>query len=285
MDIVYKRFENLLKNGDLPHILIHGPKGSGKSQMVKFILAEIYGSDVGIIRTEKKMFETSSSRTIVELDISSSKFHLEVSPGVCGEHDVYVLQTIIKEIAQASSLTGNMLDSHVKYRVIVIRGADNVSKQAQSALRMTMEKYTISCRLILVCEKHNKIIKPIRSRCLDIRVPYIGSKKIVVEKDWETFIDCLASKIIIEQSPRTILVSRDMVHELLSSGVPGCVVLEKIVKTLTDKVDGDELRWEITKWGSYYENILHNGNRDIVHIEAFLAKFMYVYKENLVNEF
>jgi len=284
MEIIYKRIENLVKNGDVPHILIHGQKGSGKSDIVHKILTEIYGPGVDAIRTEKKTFETSSSRMMVEIDISSSKFHLEVSPGVCGSHDIFVLQNIIKEIAQTASLTGSMTDTPVKYRVIVIREADRVSKQAQSALRMTMEKYTLSCRLILVCEKYNKIIQPIRSRCLDIRVPYIGIERIA-DRDWEIFIDCLASKIIAEQSPRTVMVSRDMIHDLVSSGVPGDVIIETMVKSLICKISGDELKWETVKWGSYYENMLHNGSKDIVHIEAFVTKFMYIYKEDICRGF
>jgi len=284
MEVICNRLSKLVKDGDVPHILIHGPKGPNKYFIVKKLLREIYGPSVDIVRTEKKTFETCSSRSVVELDISSSKFHLEVSPGSCGEHDIYILQTIIKEIAQTASLTGNMIDTSVKYRVIVIRDADHVSKQAQSALRMTMEKYTVSCRLILVCQKHNKIIHPIRSRCLDIRVPSTEPEEVVY-KDWEIFIDCIASKVVDEQSPRMIIVSRDMIHELLSSGVPGDVVLETLVRNIIEKIDGDDLKWDIVKWGSYYESMLHNGNRKIVHIEAFVTKFMYIYKESLVDGF
>ena len=47
---------------------------------------------------------------------------------------------------------------------------DRLSRQAQAALRRTMEKYSGSCRLILVCDNQSKIIDPVRSRCLGIRV-------------------------------------------------------------------------------------------------------------------
>jgi len=47
---------------------------------------------------------------------------------------------------------------------------DRLSRQAQAALRRTMEKYTATCRLILCCTSASKVIEPVRSRCLGIRV-------------------------------------------------------------------------------------------------------------------
>lgn len=47
---------------------------------------------------------------------------------------------------------------------------DRLSKNAQHALRRTMEKYTATCRLVLCCNNPSKVIDPLRSRCLGIRV-------------------------------------------------------------------------------------------------------------------
>jgi replication factor C subunit 3/5 len=55
--------------------------------------------------------------------------------------------------------------------VVVINEADGLTKEAQHALRRTMEKYTANMRVILCCNSISKIIGPIRSRCLLIRVP------------------------------------------------------------------------------------------------------------------
>jgi len=308
---ICKSLVNLVHSGDIPHLLIHGPTGSGKTCISKMILSEIYGPDVHAMRLDKKTFETAHRK--IEMDISSSKFHMELSPGLCGMNDVYVLQSIIKEIAQTSSLTGHMTDSRVKYRVIVIRGADDISKQAQSALRMTMEKYTSTCRLILISRKHNNVIEPIRSRCLQVRVPspscvsiskllsksigdvkslvlkYDGNLNSIMENgvdpEWKAFVKSIAYKIIIDQSPRIVLTSRDMVYELLSGGVPGYVILDTLVSTILDKVDDETLGWNIVKWASHYEYRLQTGNKDLVHIEAFIVKFMCIYKEYSMGGF
>ena len=47
---------------------------------------------------------------------------------------------------------------------------DRLSKNAQHALRRTMEKYTATCRLVLCCNSPSKVIDPLRSRCLGVRV-------------------------------------------------------------------------------------------------------------------
>lgn len=59
---------------------------------------------------------------------------------------------------------------HLFNLVVVLNEVDNLSRNAQAGLRRTMEKYTGSCRLILCCENSGRIIPPIRSRCLCIRI-------------------------------------------------------------------------------------------------------------------
>jgi replication factor C subunit 3/5 len=59
----------------------------------------------------------------------------------------------------------------MKFVVAVINEADELTKEAQHALRRTMEKYMNNMRIILCCNTISKIIGPIRSRCLLIRIP------------------------------------------------------------------------------------------------------------------
>lgn len=53
----------------------------------------------------------------------------------------------------------------------MINDADKLTKDAQGGLRRTMEKYMKNCRMILISNNIHKLINPIRSRCLNIRVP------------------------------------------------------------------------------------------------------------------
>jgi len=52
----------------------------------------------------------------------------------------------------------------------VLTEVDHLTKDAQHALRRTMEKYMATCRVILCCNSTSKVIPAIRSRCLGIRV-------------------------------------------------------------------------------------------------------------------
>lgn len=56
------------------------------------------------------------------------------------------------------------------FKIIVLHEVDNLSKEAQAALRRTMEKCMKTCRIIMTCETLTKIIPPIRSRCISIRI-------------------------------------------------------------------------------------------------------------------
>ena len=57
-----------------------------------------------------------------------------------------------------------------RFKIIVINEADALSRDAQAALRRTMEKYMKNLRIILCANSTSRIIAPIRSRCLLLRV-------------------------------------------------------------------------------------------------------------------
>ncbi len=115
----------------------------------------------------------------------TSNYHIEMAPGDAGLNDRYVIQDVIKEMASSKNIatvgmykdkSGNNDDDtatkkkKADYKVVVLVEVDKLTRQAQAALRRTMEKYSASCRLILCCNNPSKVIDPVRSRCLGIRV-------------------------------------------------------------------------------------------------------------------
>lgn len=95
----------------------------------------------------------------------TSTHHVELNPSDAGIYDRIVVQEIIKEIA-----ANQPLDSS-GFKVVVLQEVDRMTREAQAGLRRTMEKYMSVCRLILCCNSTSKVIEPVRSRCLPLRVP------------------------------------------------------------------------------------------------------------------
>ena len=77
------------------------------------------------------------------------------------------MQELLKEVAQTQQVD---LNARQRFKVVVINEADHLTRDAQAALRRTMEKYSPNLRLILLANSTANIIAPIRSRTLLVRV-------------------------------------------------------------------------------------------------------------------
>ncbi|UYV62519.1 RFC3, partial [Cordylochernes scorpioides] len=151
---------------DFPHLLVYGPSGAGKKTRVMCLLEELYGSGVQRLRMEHQSFQTPSKKKL-EISTVASNYHIEVNPSDVGINDRVVIQELIKSTAQTRQLESK---SQKSFKVVVVVEVDRLTKDAQHALRRTMEKYMATCRLILCCNSCSKVIPAVRSRCLGIRV-------------------------------------------------------------------------------------------------------------------
>ncbi|KAF1808801.1 P-loop containing nucleoside triphosphate hydrolase protein [Eremomyces bilateralis CBS 781.70] len=161
-----KRLEALAQSPDFPHLLIYGPSGAGKKTRINCTLRALYGPSVSKIRIDSRQFVTSSNRKL-DFTIASSNQHLEITPADVGPHDRVIVQDLLKEVAQTQSVD---LSARHRFKVVVVNEAEYLSREAQAALRRTMEKYSGNVRMILVANSTANIIAPIRSRCLLVRV-------------------------------------------------------------------------------------------------------------------
>lgn len=157
---------NLTQQGDFPHLMFYGPSGAGKKTRIMCILRELYGAGAERLRNETMTFTTPSNRKI-EIMTVGSNYHLEVNPSDAGIYDRVVVVDLIKQIAQTNQLDQS---GQREFKVIVLSEVDGLTKDAQHALRRTMEKYVATCRIILCVNSTARVIPAIRSRCLGIRV-------------------------------------------------------------------------------------------------------------------
>lgn len=169
-DSVTKRLTCLAARPEgLPHLFFYGPPGSGKKTRIDALLHALYGASAERLKLDKRTFTTPTKRS-VDINMITSNHHIQMSPGDAGLNDRFVVQDVIKEMASNKNIA-SVSSKKANFKTVVLVEVDRLSRQAQAALRRTMEKYSSTCRLILVCNNQSKVMEPVRSRCLAIRIP------------------------------------------------------------------------------------------------------------------
>ena len=204
------------QSGDFPHLLVYGPSGAGKKTRIIATLRELYGPGVEKIKIDSRIFQTTTNRKL-EFNIVASIYHLEITPSDVGNFDRVVIQDLLKEVAQTQQVDQS---ARQRFKVVVINEADHLTRDAQAALRRTMERYSPNLRLILLANSTSNIIAPIRSRTLLIRVsaptePDICRvlKKVGTSEGWSE-IEGLNKKIAKEsgRNLRRALLMFETIH-------------------------------------------------------------------------
>ncbi|KAF6020496.1 RfC38 [Bugula neritina] len=209
-----------LKEGcDFPHLLFYGPSGAGKKTRAMAFLREVYGeSAIDKLRFEHMEMKAPSGAK-VELKAIATNYHVDVTPSNCGIHDRVVIQEVIKNLASTARI-GSGTSGSKRFKVVIMNEVDRLTKDAQHALRRTMEKYVSSCRLILICTSTSRVIPAIRSRCLPIRVAAPTKQEMlhvlneVAHKEGITLPEDVAEKIVVksERNMRRALLMLEACH-------------------------------------------------------------------------
>ena len=165
--------KSLSENSEFPHLIFYGPDGAGKKTRVHCFLSKVYGDGIYKMNTVNKELKLKS-RSISYM-VTSSNYHLEFCPSDVGNNDKFIISNVIKETSSFAQLDS---ESQKNFKVIVLLEADKMTKEAQSALRRTMEKYSENCRIIMIVNDLSAIIDPIRSRCFSLRIPAPNAKEI-----------------------------------------------------------------------------------------------------------
>ena len=164
---IYDLLLSISRDDEMPNIIFHGPEGSGKKTMIQIFLEMVF--DETVKKTKHIKYNiTSSGNKIIEENIKQSCYHIVIEPKN-NNSDRYMIHDIVKEYAKRR--TFDVFKTKKAFKVVLINNIDNMSYYAQTSLRRTMERYNDKCRFILLSNSLSKVIKPLQSRCMTIRVP------------------------------------------------------------------------------------------------------------------
>lgn len=151
----------------VPNLIFHGQTGHNKKTMVYCLIEHLYGKYPDL---KQKTIEMDLGSTKLSVNYLESEEVIELCPSDYGIRDRYVSQHLIKEMAQTRPILSMLGSKRRSIKILIIDQAENLSRDAQAALRRTMEVYSSHLKVIMVCTEISKLIDPIRSRCLMIRM-------------------------------------------------------------------------------------------------------------------
>ena len=129
-----------LESGDLPHLLLYGKAGTGKTTLAKILVKNI------------------------ECDY----LYINASD----ENNVETVRTKVKNFASTMGFKD--------YKIIILDECDYITPNAQAALRNLMETFSKHCRFILTCNFVERIIDPIQSRCQSFQIIPPSKKEVAI---------------------------------------------------------------------------------------------------------
>ncbi len=140
--------KSLLKNtSEIPHLMFSGSAGVGKTTAAMCLAREILG-------------DHWKDHTL-ELNASD-------------ERGINMVRERVKKFARFSGL-----DTKIPFKIIILDEADEMTSDAQTALRRIIEDTARHCRFILIANNISKIIEPLQSRCAVFKFTRIAEDDVI----------------------------------------------------------------------------------------------------------
>ena len=143
-----ERLKLIAKDGNMPHMIISGLPGIGKTTSIHCLAYELLGDDY-------------YQQATLELNASDDR-------------GIDVVRNRIKQFAQTKIKL-----PPGRHKIIILDEADSMTPGAQQALRRTMEIYSNTTRFAFACNQSLKIIEPLQSRCAILRYNKLADDQVL----------------------------------------------------------------------------------------------------------
>ena len=140
---IYKKLNYFITENKIPHIIFHGPSGRGKRSIINNFINTIYNNDKQKINQYSMFVNCAHSKGI----------------------------RFIRDELKFFAKTNINNKTNISFKSIILFNADNLTTDAQSALRRCIEKYSGTTRFFILVENENRLLKPILSRFCNIYIP------------------------------------------------------------------------------------------------------------------
>lgn len=170
LDNIIKVVKKTSNYNEIPNLLLYGLPGSGKKSLVDYFIFNLFDCQKtdNIIKFKTDIFETEINKHLYKFLISEYFIFIHK---LDTPNDKIIIQQIIK-----SYVSKQTIDNNIKF--IILEDVDDLSFYAQMSLRRTMEIYNKRCKFILM-SKTNNILDPLKSRCINFRVPRPNNEEMV----------------------------------------------------------------------------------------------------------
>ncbi|MEJ2241805.1 MAG: replication factor C small subunit [Candidatus Bathyarchaeota archaeon] len=159
---IVDRLKSFVKAKNVPHCIFAGPPGTGKTTAALCLSMDLYGKEY--------------REHLMELNASD-------------ERGIKIVRETVKTFARTRSI------GEIPFKILILDEADNMTSDAQQALRRTMERFTETCRFIMIANYSGKIIEPLQSRCAPFRFSYMSQQdqdrylRNIIEKEKIEILD------------------------------------------------------------------------------------------------
>ncbi|KAG0178915.1 hypothetical protein DFQ29_002847 [Apophysomyces sp. BC1021] len=245
--------KHALQSDNLPHLLFYGPPGTGKTSTILALARELYGPT--LIKTR-----------ILELNASDDRG----------------IQVVREKVKNFSRTTANQKVSGYPcppYKIVILDEADSMTKDAQSALRRTMETYSKTTRFCIICNYVSRIIDPITSRCAKFRF-----KSLPVE-ELRARIDMICKEENVNLAPGAMealfaacngdLRRAIMILQIASNIPQGEHITAEVINETAGTIPNSVLTTIINAWKSNDHKEIENAV-ECVMLHGYSAEFVLV---------